>query len=352
MFYSQPTQHDTETLKTLKEISATISFCHHTNIKIAVGTHFHNSSIKNKLVRNSHPVFGLSPLELITLLSESRTPTEKYLAVTALLVNTGLISTKRCGLYLESEKEVNKIFKALVRVIKPLSKYIRTENHHKLDLPTLIISRDNNTSGSRIALYLKEVSKQLHLYYGDNPLTAQEKKREKLEDELALEVELNRILNTYHLKGSKYTPKLGQWAIKQMHIKNEDLTGTQADTIRHYLNSTNLDRLNVGTLQKVIKIAKASLPYEDDNREQSLLVIRHLEAKLETIHNIVASLDFITVKEEEQHNKGANVKYTTKTKVSDMSFHNNVVVKVSNNKPTGDSPLARMLNKFKTPAKA
>lgn len=346
MFYAQPTQHQIEVLRTLREVTATISYCYHTNVKIAVGTHFHNSSVSKRLVKSTHPVFALEPLDLITLIAESKTPTEKYLSTAALLINSGLLNTSRCGLYWQ-ESDVEKVFKALIRIIKPLTQYFTTGNKHQLTLPTLMISRENNTSGDRVAIYLKEISKQLHLYYGNNPLSVREKNREKLEDELALELELNKILNAYNLRSSKYTPKLGQWAIKQMRIKNDELTSTQVEGIRHYLNSTNLDRLSVGTLQKVIALTKNSLPYDDDVREQSLLVIRHLEAKLETIHNIVASLDFITIADEEQYNRGANVKYTTKTKVQDMTFKNNVVVKVANTKPIGESPLARMLNKYK-----
>lgn len=352
MIYNSSHNHlalNEATLKELKTMTASISYCRHTHIKIVIGTEFHNSSLKNKLVRSEHPVFNLDCKQLIRLLKECRTPTEKYLASTALLVKSGLFDTSHYGLHLDS-RNFAIVERELMKILTPLVNYINTAVEMRVELPTLVISPDNCESGSMIKNYFRTIGNRLEAYYTSLiPHHNRKSNALAMDDEIELERDLIKILSGYSLKATRYSPRTGKWAIKQMRIKNADITEQQLVTISHYLNNPTLERLNIDTLKSVIVLAKESLPYEDSDRANSLMVIRHLEAKLETINNINASLGFITLEEESSYNKDALMRYTTKTKVTDsITINNTVKVVVTNPNPSGMTALDRMRAKFAT----
>lgn len=320
-------------------LSASISYCRHCNVKIVIGTEFSNSPELNEIKRE-HPAFGLHPLQLVSLFSKAKTPTEKYISAVALLVKLKLIDTTDCGLILE-QKESYKVEKQLAGMLTTISNWLNQKI--KVSLPTLKISEDNNTKGSNIVEFLKEVNSTLESKCGVFASLTKKVNETKLDDEIELERDIRRILETYHLsnKNKKYNPKLGKWAVKELKA-NTTFTSEQESLLLHYLNTDKVERLHTDILRKLINFCKNNLSYEEHNRTQSLLVIRHLEARLEHINKVSESLGFIILQEEESKNTKGQMTYKTKTKVKEVMS----VRKVVNRKPTGETALDRLKAKF------
>jgi len=338
-----------QSLKSLKAITASISYCRHTHIKIVMGTEFHNCKLKHKLFKSEHWVFQCSAYEIIELLSASKTPTEKYLCTVALLVTSGLVDTSRCALHLDT-KEFRVIEKEMMQVLKPLLTYMNTKPDLQIELPTFMVAVDNCENPCFLKEFLKTVRKRLQLFYGgglESMQTKAERQAGMLEDEIEHERKLVAILSDYSPRASRYNARTGKWAIKQMQIKNPDITEEQVEVIKHYLNNPTLESLDTTVLKEVTKLCKESLPYDEGMREQSLLIIKHLESKLRTINDINASLGFIVLENELVHNEAANISYTTKSKVSnDVIYNTTKIVKITNSNPQGLTALDRAKAKF------
>lgn len=337
------------TVKNLKGMTCSVSYCKHTSVKVAIGTSFHNiknAKLKNILATTEHPVFNISPYDLLKVIESAKTPTEQYLVSISFLVNTGFLNTNNCGLNLDS-LEVDKYYPHFINLIPLIMQFSREKEEGILKkkdrkdhdiLPVYKVSTINCESGSQLKQYLKLLYSQIDsLLMGGMPIVKDEF---MLDDEIALEQEIKKILSNYKVSHKLYSEKLGQWALRSISIHNDDVTPQQLKAFKYYLNAP-VNKLREEVLRQIIKEIKDLLSYEDADRENSLLVIRHLEAKLETICDFNDKLGFITLEAEISKNEGALIQYETRTKVTD-----NFAV-VVNRKPSGDSALERLRNKFK-----
>lgn len=309
----------TVTTKVGSTFSGQVSYCKHTHIAIVLTNSFQFGATRGEFIAAEHPVFHadtkwLERTYLTMMRKECGTTTEKYLLVTAMLRAYGLLDTSRCGLHLGSE-EFYRVWDAFGALMTEFGESIRASKLPKF-VATYVVSENNASSGRALACYLKELQAELHHNYAvitAGKLPAKTSKQ-MLDDEIELEQELKRILNS---NSGKYLPKHGKAACLELG-RLEHIGDAQVNLVRKYLFAEDFDKLHTGVLRQVIDICANGLDFTDNfTRVRNLLVMRHLEAKLETILNIEKDAGFILL--EMEAGKADTIKYQTRTKVTETS---------------------------------
>ena len=185
-------------------LTNSISYCQHTNIKIAVSTHFHNYSGIN--TRGEHPIFNATAHQLEDMILRSEqlrlTTTEQYLVCTAYLVNAGIVDTTKCGLHLDSNKfHDSKMIILLPKLFRLLRQHVSNPKLMPSDddhaaLPTYAVSPDNQCDGAQLKVFLSGLIKLLEQYYTFDGIM--HKQDNSSEAEQLLKQELIKIENGYN----------------------------------------------------------------------------------------------------------------------------------------------------------
>lgn len=318
--YQQQSKHTYNRLpKNMKTISASISHCHHTGTKLAMGTSFNNCPELMAFVKSQHPIFEES-LPLATTLrvySKAATTTERYIAMTAILVKSGIINTVAYGLHLNTE-QVNFLrpcFEVLVAVLNQAMNY-----PYKTGIDTLKLDSETCLDHKRLITHIKECTQVIDsatyaaggtkLVHLDDRTT----KQLKLDDELELERELSKVLSGYSTtSGNKYTSQLNKWTRRT--LQRSEMTEEQVTMTMRILN-TSPDQLRSGTIEAMIDTVTENLYYDDEiSRRNSAIVIRHLRYKIELQQACLYKNGFIAeVVAEEVSSDKSLVNYVAKTK--------------------------------------
>lgn len=327
-----------------KDFSGSMSYCRHTNIKVVIGTEFHNSSFRSRAVKAQHWIFDLGALDILRLYKEAKTPTERYLSSIAILHSVGLVDTTRYSFHIDNAEVVDKIRRGINRMVEALHNYIINDNNLEIVLPSFIVTADND-NGKTLYSFLETIAIQLNASYGSGLAGAKATAKLHTLEEQELAEELRRIANT-PVFAKKYTTAVGAWAIKEIKHKMPDMSQDSLDKIRHYLNTSKVETLEEDALAVLTKRIGDWLPYDNATaKRNSLLVIEHLKARLNAKRDITEALGFITTKEQEQYLAGPDV--IVKERVAKTTQYKEVDRKVTNTAPAGSSPLERLRNKFK-----
>lgn len=342
----------------LRSISATISYCRHTNTKLAISTSFLSSRTAHKAgaIASEHPLFSLPLPTIHDIYQESSTTTERYISMVAYLVGVGVVTTRETGLHLETHEldKVLPVFRHFLYITLPLIHDAKALERATSRWPVLVISNENRTSGGVLKDHLQHCIDILEA--SDICLTKLVSLRhasaeEALSQELAdlwdnadEERRVRRMVAQGAVASKKYTPKIGQWALKKVRSNDFEsaISEEQLDSLRYHLNAP-AEKLLESNLRQCIAILKDYLGYEDYERTKSLLVIRHLECKLEDIVSAKADYGFVIAEVEESRNEKGLVSYDLRTASKALE---GAKAKVVNRRPVGSSALARMMNKF------
>jgi hypothetical protein len=296
----------------LRKYTATTSYCQHTGIKIVIGTEFQNSSLRGRFLPTEHPVFTLSAPKLIALVLEMQhkaNPTEQHLLLIATLNKLGLIVHHAPFMVDTADTTNGKVWDAFIPLV--LTHNAFTSNAKPIPaLPLLAISED--TTGADILTYIKTITADLNSYIVTPVLS----KADRLGDELDLERELKSLLSSYNRsKVSKaYNAKLGRWALKVL-MDTANISDEQYRQVEVCLFSKNAHRLSSDILRSSVGLLKSIMPLSTSTRTNSLLVIRHIESKLEELGAVTADFGFTILEDEDASIKGEHgITYTTRTK--------------------------------------
>jgi hypothetical protein len=327
--------------KCFQTLTTSLSFCKHTNTKLVVGTSFHNSQILAKFISSEHPIFSkeLPLLSAIEIYLDSKTPTEQYVSMVAVLVKSRLLDTSRCGLMLDT-KAINYLSASFTELVAVLSQAARID--FKVHIAPLVITPDIESDAGRLKTHIKEAAAYIDsaTYAAGGKRIVQEDaattKALKLDEEIALERELNGILNNYSApaNSNKYTPELNGWTRRV--LSRGELNTEQVTMMMRILN-TSPDSLRTGTIEKVLPILETNLEYADDlSRRNSAIVLRHLKYKLELQLACMYKHGFIAdiVAEEIRSDKTLTT-YVAKTRIEEDA----AIAKLS---ATSSSALARL----------
>lgn len=342
----------------LKHISACVTYCKHTSTKLAMSTGFSNSPTmrKHKLIASEHPLFSLPLSVIYNVFGESTTPTEKYISMTAYLVNIGVLNTKHMGLVLDvpNYEIVHDAFKEFLYLT--VSLVHDTEKLKQLELPTLVVNSENQCSGNILKTHIQWCGSIIEAnsagYFARK--IKEEANKSGLDTDLLNDLYqqaddervLIDMLSNRRKSSSGYSKKLGSWAVKSI-ARNTSYTKDTLDSIRFHIFADS-DRLRTDNLRDIIKLVKDGLTYEDYEREQSLLVIRMLESKLEDIINVEQSFGFTEVSFAKSVVKDALIEYQIATGTKSLIGKE---YKVATHQPLGTTPLERLRNKFKRTSK-
>ena len=308
--------------KHTQALTASMSFCHHTNTKLVMGTSFNNIKELTTYIRSAHPIFSpeIPLLTLLKIYGKSKTVTERYIAMTSILVKTRIINTDDCGLHLESNHVdfLKPAFDALVTVI-----HQALSIEFKVAVNTLVIRGDSQSDYKRLHTQIKESAQAIDsatYNAGGVRLLAvdhQTTKQLKLDDEVALEQELTKILTNYEgTKGNKYTPQLNRWVRRT--LTRSDMTLEQTNMTMKIINSKP-DVLRTGTIEAILPLVEVSLCYDDDvSRRNSAMVLRHLNYMIELQLACLYTSGFVNdiVREEVRSDKAMTI-YAAKTKIEE-----------------------------------
>lgn len=316
--------------KRMKTITASISYCHHTHTKISIGTNFTNCPELTAFIKDQHPLFSNDfPLATaIRVYGKSKTTTERYIAMTAILVKARIIDTTVSGLMLDGEQVdyLKSAFDALVAVINQCLNF-----KFSLPIDTLHITDDLASDSKRLHLHLKgsaqAIDSATYAAGGTRLLEVSDRATEKLrlEDEISLEQELKKVLVGYNATTSaKYDSNLNRWTRRALN--RSDMTDEQIDTAMKILN-THPDNLRTGLVEAILPTVTESLCYDDEaSRRNSALVIRHLEYKIELQMACLYKSGFVVeVLAEEAKQDKAMIQYATKTR----AVEDKIVAKIS-----------------------
>lgn len=311
--------------KSMKHITASISYCHHTGTKIAVGTSFKNCPELTKFIRAEHGIFSpLLPLgTAIKIYGRSATTTERYIAMVAVLVKAKIIDTTEMGVILEGQQVefLRPAFESLLAVLNQCLAF-----RYTAPIDTLLIDSQNQCAFKRIQTQIKETAQALdsrNFAAGGSkmlPVDSKQSRQIALDDEIELEKELAQILSGYTSLGTddgttiKYSKELNRWTRRALN--RSDMTDEQITVTMRILN-TNPDELRTGTVEAILTTVRESLCYDDEvSRRNSAVVIRHLEYKIELQLACLYQSGFVSevIAEEVQDDLTAT-KYLTKTKV-------------------------------------
>lgn len=314
--------HTTPPLTTM---TAALSYCKHTGVKLAISTTFANcpTAHKHNIVALEHPIFGLALPVRYAIYSESKTPTERHVAMVAILVGLEVLDTTRQPVMLESH-EVDALHLQFREFLNLTSALIHdSKKLAAMRLPMLRTGRDTPVNGERIKTHIDwcgEIVEASEAGYFATRIKMEGRRTgydvdqvldlyDSADDERALVAMLS-------AKPSKTITasrgKLNGWAMKSIK-RNTEYSQDQLDFIKYHMHTTS-DQLLVDNLRSAIKLTKAGLTYEDYEREQSLLVIRMLESKLEEVLEVEQSYGFVDLEDMETSNDSATITYTTKTK--------------------------------------
>lgn len=343
--------------------TAMISYCKHTATKLVASTSFKNSRTASKynLVPSEHGIFALALPVIYDIFSEVQTPTEQYIAMTAYLVNLGVVSTRDMPMTLETNDlvKVLPIFKQLAVITLSIVSDRKRLARLRDEVPMLMVN--DSTNGKSLKDHLKYCISIIEASSISRYCTVLQKELsdsgmalDRIADLYSVadaESELVMALASYRTNSTvnaRYSRRLGAWAIKQIIANTEDDDTYNSKVIEAIRNAIfqPTDNLDADQLKKIILLVKEGLTYEDHEREQSLLVVRMLESKLEDMLSISFAFGFVTVEKETSKNTGAGMKYETRTKIV------SVVNPVTNRNPEGKTALERMRNKFKTASNA
>ena len=323
--YEQKTKRQYVNLpKRMQSITASISYCHHTNTKLALGTSFTNCHELTSFIKAEHPLFSthLPLATAIKIYGKAVTPTERYIAMIAVLVKAKVIDTTECGVILETQQVefLRAAFETMIAVLNQCLAF-----RYRAPMDTLYIDAENQCNFKRIMCQIKEATQSLdssNFAAGGTRLVARDDKQTKqikLDEEIELEKELSKILSGYTTiaKGDgtslKYSKELNRWTRRALN--RSDMTDEQITVTMKILN-TSPDVLRTGTVEAILPTIKDSLCYDDEiSRRNSAIVIRHLEYKIELQMACLHKGGFITeIVSEEVQNDVAATKYITKTK--------------------------------------
>ena len=284
--------------KGTKHISASISYCAHTNTKVAIGTAFTNCPELTSLIKAEHPLFSrVVPLATtIRIYTKARTPTERYIAMTAIMYKIGMIDTSSCGLHLDTPcvDNLKASFDELVAVVNQALRFNCT-----IEVKGMLVTPETSNSHHRLKTHIKENTQIIDsaaYSAGGKRLAAVDTKASKqlvLDEEVELERELNKILNNYSKSGGKiYTKELNTWTRRT--LGRSELTSEQVEMTMRILNSKPAD-LRTGTIEVILPIVKHNLNSDDNiSRRNTAIVLRHLDYMIEIqtacLFNIVDSV--------------------------------------------------------------
>jgi hypothetical protein len=336
-----------------------VSYCMHTGTKIVIGNNFKNcpTARKHNLIASEHPIFALPSAVIYNIYSESTTPTEHYISMVAYLVKLRAITTRDCALAFEHDAiEVCKQrFREFLIMTLPLIH--DKKKLAKLSIPTLVISEENCSSGDVLKNHLINCCNLIeadklseHSARVQREIANSSMHLDAIANLYSLadsEQSLNQQLQNYKLVESKkeastsHSKQMAAWAMKQIKC-NTDYSLETLGAIRHALFQST-DRYTEERFKYIIQLVKDGLTYEDHERSNSLLVIRMLEAKLENLLNISLAFGFVDVEFEDSFNEAAITQYKTRTK---LVAKPDAKLVIANRKPTGESALDRLKNKF------
>ena len=342
-----------------RKFSGTLSYCQHTHIKLVMSDHFSRTRINGAAVLSEHPVFNLSLHDLINLwVRESLTVTEKYLASTALLVKINVINTTGkdcCGLHID-ENEFAKYEQIFNELVVTYGYQLATHTHWSLT--NLRITPEIASSGKRIKHHIENIIEQVESLLLEEGISQQLSKRnctgaDDLDDAVEFEAQLRKSLQQYNQR--TYSSKLGQWAIRQLQsLSHDTISSDEIEVVQFCLNAPDI-KLRDTLLKQSIELLKSNLDFmHNDSRNKAVLVVRHLQHKLESIYKEAEEMGFIILDTDIDAGRGTGVNYTTKTRVKseiqlklkkakqDANIGNTTTKPVSS---TANDLLARIRNK-------
>ncbi len=311
--------------KRMKTISASIAYCHHTNVQISVGTSFTNCPELTRFIRAEHGIFdSLVPLATaIKIYGKSRTTTERYIAMVAVLVKAKIVDTSEVGFILDGSA-VDSLQPAFEQLLAILNQCLAFRFTAPVNI--LVIDSINQCDAKRLKQQIVDVAQELdsaNFAAGGSKIIPNDTKKTKqlqLDDEIALEKELSKILSGYDSFSKsdgtsiKYSKELNRWTRRALN--RSDMTDEQITTAMKILNTVP-DKLRTGTVEAVLPLIRESLSYDDEvSRRNSAIVIRHLEYKIELQLACLHKSGFVSeVVAEEIKNDLAATKYIANTKV-------------------------------------
>lgn len=300
--------------------SGQVSYCQHTHIKLVTSDLFSRTRLSSSAVIAEHPVFQLTPSTLMkTWLGESLTTTEKYLISTAFLVRIGAITTTDkdcCGLHI-TDKEFAKYEQIFHELVTSVGYQIVL--HPQWRLLQLRITPEVADSGTRIKHHIENLLEQIQSLLLEEGISSQLAARSTcsggdLDDAVEHEAQLRKLLQSYTIKS--YNAKLGQWAVRQLQsLSHDSISSVEIEVVQFCLNAPD-GKLRDTLLKQSIDLLKTHLDFvNDDSRNKAVLVVRHLQHKLEQIYKEVETLGFITLDIDIEAGRGTGVNYSAKTKV-------------------------------------
>lgn len=273
------------------------SKCAVTNVVMAATTGFDWwHQLRGNCAVMLHPVLQ-QPLPVLIgatcRVLECGTDEEHKILLCGLLLKLGLLEV-RAPLDIE-DKDAPKLLRFLIPMLQDLI-MTRTE------LPIFCI--DEDTTAGCLASYLAILPSAM----ANKPIATKGETQDKLDWELMLEVEINRVLKT----GSKYTTKIGKWACDTLHDKRirGQVTIEEVHCVEYCLDKP-ADLLRESQLKHAINTCLSHLPCAYElQREDALLVVRFLELKLEALAREQSDFGLVELEEVSGAGSVAGAKYT------------------------------------------
>lgn len=344
---------------TVKHIT---TYCKYSGIVCAVSPAFSTTTFSNKFYKAQHPVLDLAPTSLLKLAAEcaklghdSVTNEEKHLLLVAYLKSVGLlhflpdhINQRTQPLVLDwTSTQSPKLWRTLLEFIRDYSQ-AQQNNSFIPEIPQLVVGGSEQVTIGKCIQYLIEAVRSIKVYSGlGRTLT----KAEKLDDELSLEQEIKNMLRSYDSASNKlkYSPAIGKWCVNYL-LEDPSVSLPEVEAIEKALALKDLYRVKADWLRKVLSLMKNILPMDTANRVNSLLCVKQIQTKLETLGVLNSNSGLIILGEEDfsiEGEEGITIKSRSKMSEAEGTARTNNPegIKTAMAQAPQNSALARLLAK-------
>ncbi|MBM84469.1 MAG: hypothetical protein CMM47_00590 [Rhodospirillaceae bacterium] len=272
------------------------------------------------LVPDIHPIFSMPRRQILDIYYDVKFNNELYLVLLAILNDYDLLEC-HCPITDITDRGITDV-KDAIREFIGLIISTGADQLERINLPTIVNNAENPLTDKRLKDtlhgYIKmlesgrysTITSKLLDAFDDADIDAT---YDKADDERSLVARFKeyRLRTTRDMANKKL---LNGWAMKVLTARS-GYSSRQLAKIRHCMDTAATD-LREKDLREVIALVKDGLTYEDYERENSLVVVRSLESKLERLLDYEADFGFIDLDDEISANKAAVFEYETKTKVT------------------------------------